>query len=180
VVALLDALEIKRAVLCGHSMGGAISQLCALEHPTRVAGLVLVGTGAKLRVAPAILEGILQDFSKTVALVAHWAYGPSVLQELKELSAQVMAELDPAVIHGDFLACDRFDIRQRLAEIQAPALVIGATADRMTPLKFSEYLAEKLLHATLEVIQDAGHMMALEKPELVGAAVGRFMAQFGV
>jgi len=180
VLSLLDALEIERAVFCGHSMGGAISQWAALEYPERVAGLVLVGAGAKLRVAPAILDGLLQDFDKTVTLITDWAFGPAAPPELKELSAQVMTQVSPTVIHGDFSACDHFDIREQIGQIAAPTLVVGGTVDRLTPLKFSEYLTQKLPHAQLEIVQDAGHMMALERPEQVGAAVGRFMAQFAV
>jgi pimeloyl-ACP methyl ester carboxylesterase len=83
--------------------------------------------------------------------------------------------VDPAVLYGDLVACDRFDIRHRLGEIEAPALVIGATEDRMTPLRFAQYLAENLPHAELRVLEGAGHMMALERPEEVASAVKGFV-----
>ncbi|HEX7562659.1 MAG TPA: alpha/beta fold hydrolase, partial [Bradyrhizobium sp.] len=58
VLGLLDALGFERAVIVGHSMGGAIAQTLALSRPDRVAGLGLVGTGARLRVLPAIIDGL--------------------------------------------------------------------------------------------------------------------------
>ena len=59
VLGLLDALGVDRAVMVGHSLGGGIAQTLAFSHPDRVAGLGLVGTGARLRVLPQILDGIV-------------------------------------------------------------------------------------------------------------------------
>ncbi len=61
----VQALGLERVVLAGHSMGGAIVLEFALHYPGRLAGIVLVGTGARLRVAPAILDGIRSDFPAT-------------------------------------------------------------------------------------------------------------------
>lgn len=177
VVSLLDALGIERTVVGGHSMGGAIAQAMALDHAERVAGLILIGTGAKLRVAPAVLDGILNDFEATVGLVVDWSFGPAATDDLKQLGIKAIRETDPAVLLGDYRACDRFDILDQLERIQTPTLVVGGTADRLTPLRFSRYLAEKIDRARLEIIEGGGHMMALESPEEVGAAVDRFMAE---
>ena len=76
VAGFMEAAGIDRAVLMGHSMGGAIAQQVALEIPQRVGGLVLLGTGARLPVAPAILEGIQHDPSRTVEQIMAWAWGP--------------------------------------------------------------------------------------------------------
>jgi pimeloyl-ACP methyl ester carboxylesterase len=177
VVGFLEALSVTRAVLGGHSMGGAVAQVLALDHPERVAGLVLIGTGAKLRVAPALLDVILTDLRAFLALMADWAFGPDAPAELKELGTKAMGETEPAVLHGDFTACDLFDIRDRLAEIRVPTLVIGGTADKMTPLRFSRYLADQISGAQLEILEGAGHMMALEQPASVAAAVTEFLSR---
>ncbi|NOR84351.1 MAG: alpha/beta fold hydrolase [Ardenticatenales bacterium] len=177
VVSLLDALGIERTVVGGHSMGGAIAQAMALDHAERVAGLILIGTGAKLRVAPAVLDGILNDFEATVGLVVDWSFGPAATDDLKQLGIKAIRETDPAVLLGDYRACDRFDIRDQMERIQTPTLVVGGTADRLTPLRFSRYLAENIDRARLEIIEGGGHMMALESPEEVGAVVDRFMAE---
>lgn len=177
VVSFLDALGVERTVVGGHSMGGAIAQAIALEHAERVAGLILIGTGAKLRVAPAVLDGILNDFDATAGLVVDWSFGPAATDDLKQLGIKAIRETDPAVLLGDYRACDRFDIRDQLERIQTPTLVVGGTADRLTPLRFSRYLAENIDRARLEIIEGGGHMMALESPEEVGAVVDRFMAE---
>ena len=56
IIRWMSGLEIPQAIWCGHSMGGAIAMTAALASPEQVAGLVLVGTGARLRVSPDILE----------------------------------------------------------------------------------------------------------------------------
>ncbi len=174
---MLDALGVERTVVGGHSMGGAIAQVMAIDHAERVAGLILVGTGAKLRVAPAVLDGIPSDFNATVELVVDWSFGPAATDDMKQLGIKAIGETDPAVLLGDYRACDQFDIRGQLERIRTPTLVVGGTADRLTPLRFSQYLAENIAGAQLEIIEGAGHMMALESPDQVGAAVDRFMAE---
>jgi pimeloyl-ACP methyl ester carboxylesterase len=173
---LLDAIGLERVVVGGHSMGGAIAQWMALAHPERIAGLVLIGTGAKLRVAPPLLEIVANDPPLAIETIVAWSFGPQASDEIRQLGVQALVGVDPAVLYGDLIACERFDVRDRLPEIEAPALVIGATKDRLTPLRFAHYLAKNLPHAELHVMQDAGHMMALERPGEVTDAVKTFLA----
>lgn len=177
VLAWMDAVGLRRAVIGGHSMGGAIAQILALGHPERVIGLLLVGTGARLRVAPAILENAASEatFSQAVDTVVQWAFSPTASPRLVEVAAQRWAEVRPAVLHGDFLACDRFDIMERLPEINVPALVICGEDDRLTPVRYAQFLAERLPQAELVVIPQAGHMVMLEQPAAVTQAVERFL-----
>ncbi|MCZ7666067.1 MAG: alpha/beta hydrolase [Chloroflexi bacterium] len=70
----IEALGLTDVVLVGHSMGGAVAQTLALHPPPEVAALILVGTGAKLRVAPAILAQILPDFEQAVTTINQFAW----------------------------------------------------------------------------------------------------------
>ena len=176
LIGFLDATGTDRAVLVGHSMGGAISQLTVLTHPQRVAGLVLVGTGARLRVAPAILDGILKDFDAAIDLVTRFAWAKDAPQELTRRGREMMAGTPPEVIHGDFAACDAFDVLQRLGEIDAPTLVVTGTADLLTPHKYGVFLAEHIPNARLVTVEAGGHMMALEQPIPVARAVADFIS----
>ncbi len=177
VAAFLDALAVERAVVVGHSMGGATAQMMALEYPSRVAGLGLVGTGARLRVLPAFIEGVLSDNANTCRQVSEVELAPDAEPRLRQLNEQAMRDCDPQVFQNDFKACDEFDIMQRLGQITAPTLVLCGDQDRMTPPKYSEYLAAHIPHAELEIIPGAGHMVMLEKPEEVSRALARFLQQ---
>ena len=88
-----------------------------------------------------------------------------------------MRATEPAVIQRDFIACDSFDVRRRLREIAAPALIIAGESDRMTPLSLSEELAHGVPNAALEVIGGAGHMLLLEKPDATADAIQRWLNQ---
>lgn len=167
----LDALAIERAIFAGSSMGGAIAITLALEVPERVAGLILAGTGAKLRVAPEFLNGIKTDFENTARLLGENYYALDAPHVLKEKSFEQLRKTGSVVTYNDFAACDAFDLRARVHEISAPTLVLCGRADRMTPLKHSEFLAQNIPHARLVVIEHAGHMVMLEQPGALNFAL---------
>jgi len=175
LLAFMDEAGLARAVLVGHSMGGAIALDLALRWPERVAGLGLVATGARLRVAPAILDGIRQNPGETVRLITDWAFGPDVPEEMARLGRRQMGQVDPGVLYGDFAACDAFDVRQRLGEIRAPALVLCGTQDRMTPVKYATFLRDGLPGAGLHLVEGAGHMLMIERPQAVTRALIGFL-----
>jgi len=173
----LDALKFNQAVIAGHSMGSAIALTLALDHPRRVAGLCLVGSGARLRVAPAILEGSAsaETFPACVKLINDLEFGPNVNPRMKELAAKRMMEIRPSVLHGDFVACDQFDVMLRLDEINQPTLILCGIDDRLTPIKYSEYLRDHISGARLVSYPGAGHMVALEEPVAVAKELGEFV-----
>jgi pimeloyl-ACP methyl ester carboxylesterase len=175
ISAFLQALDVPRAVLGGHSMGGAISMTLALEQPQQVAGLLLVGTGAKLKVHAKILDNIQKEQDKVGSLLKTWMWGVHTLEDTRQRGYEMFMQIDPHVVYRDYLACNRFDIRDRLHEITAPTLVIGGSNDRMTPLHYSEYLRDHIPGAELVVIEGGGHLMALEDPEQVSTAVERWL-----
>ncbi|HIQ00615.1 MAG TPA: alpha/beta fold hydrolase [Anaerolineales bacterium] len=171
VVGFLDAVGVERAVLVGHSMGGGVAQAVALTAPGRVSALVLLSTGARLRVAPAVLEGLGRDFAGTIRQVAEWAWGPGADPALVAEGRRLMEEAGPRVLLGDFLACDRFDVRDRVGKIAAPTLVVTGSEDQMTPPRFGRWLADRIPDARFSLVEGAGHMLALERPAEVAAMV---------
>jgi len=176
-LALLDALGLPAVVVAGHSMGGAIALALALGAPARVAALVLVGTGARLRVTRAILEAtadpaVLQQAARSMA---EWSFGPGAPEAaIAELAEGIRANL-PGVMHRDFLACNEFDVMARLGGIAIPTLVVCGEEDRLTPPKYAEFLRDGIPGARLERVAGAGHMVMLEAPDRVARAVRSFL-----
>ncbi|MCB8981906.1 MAG: alpha/beta hydrolase [Ardenticatenaceae bacterium] len=176
VIQFLEKMALENVVLMGHSMGGAIAQQISLAAPPNLIGLVLIGTGAKLRVAPAFTEGIQTDFTATVDLLNQYFWGSEPDPKVLAANRRNMLTCPPEVMLGDFQACDQFDLRDRVAEIVLPTLVISSGRDQMTPAKFGQFLAEQLPRAEFAFIGEAGHMMMLEFPDRVAALVQDFLA----
>jgi pimeloyl-ACP methyl ester carboxylesterase len=171
----LEAIACGPAYIAGHSMGGAVAMRLAMSRPSLVKGLILIGTGAKLKVYPEILEGILTDKEATARTILDTAFSDAVPASLKDKVFTEYMKNDALTIFNDFTACDGFDLMGRLDAIAIPTLVICGTADRFTPPRYSRYLAGTIAGASLELIADAGHMVMIEKPAEVNAAIDRFV-----
>lgn len=147
----------------------------ALDFADRISGLVLVATGARLRVAPTILEGIRDAFESTAETITRLAWSPEAPARLTKLGHQALLETGPDTLLGDFIACDRFDAIERMGEIEVPALVIAGTADQLTPVKYARFLVQQIAGADLLTVEGAGHMVMLERPTGVTQAVQGFL-----
>ena len=166
---------VRHPVLVGHSMGGAIAITLALRN-SDLAGLVLVGTGARLRVDPQILTGIKENYEEVSKLVGGWSVSPSSDPVIAERIAEDLLKVKPEVAYGDFIACDRFDRMNDVQKITCKTLIVVGADDRMTPVKYSQYLHEKIVNSRLVVIPDAGHSVMLEKHREFNAAVEAFLS----
>ncbi|MBU7010300.1 MAG: alpha/beta hydrolase [Theionarchaea archaeon] len=153
--------EYEDVVIIGHSMGGAITMSYALQNP--VTACVLAGTGAKLRVLPAILEQIKENYEQTIDFILEYAIYNKTEQIMHQSKKEMLATL-PEIMHKDFIACDTFDVIQEIEHLHVPTLVVCGSEDVLSPVKYSQYLAAKIEHSTLEVIENCGHMLMLEKP----------------
>src|SRR3972149_9580351 len=85
---------------------------------------------------------------------------PQLLADPKRLRLRVPRE----VTRGDYQACDNFDVMDRLNSISSPTLIICGTADKMTPVKYCQYLLSHISGSKLEEIPGSGHNVMLEKP----------------
>jgi pimeloyl-ACP methyl ester carboxylesterase len=160
-----DEKSLKNIVMVGHSMGGAITLKFALTYPEYLKAIVLVDTGAKLRVAPIIFEEIKRNYGNVIELMKKYAFSEKTPIEIKNKTVEIMKRVKPEVFYGDFEACDKFDVMESLNKINLPTLIICGKDDLLTPVKYSEYLRANIPNSTLKVLDDAGHMVMLEKPE---------------
>jgi len=179
VVEFVDAIGAPRPVPAGLSMGGAIAQTLLLDHPGRFEAGVLIGTGAKLKVMPAIFETIEKNYAGFVDMIGAFAASPKTDPGLLKSYLEDTAGGDPGVAYGDFKACDAFDVRERLSEISAPTLVITAEDDKLTPPKYGAFLEGKIPGAQRVHIMDAGHISPIEKADEVNRAIVEFVSGLG-
>lgn len=164
-------------VLAGHSLGGAIVQMYALQHPQDTRALILIGTGAKLRVAPQFLSA-MQDGIENPSAWAQNFVAPNYSHIDPELRETLMAktiQVGAEVQLNDFICCDKFDVMDRLNQIKVPTLVLCGSEDLMTPAKYGSYLAAQIEGANLVVVDGGTHFFFAEKPEIVNQAIEQFL-----
>jgi pimeloyl-ACP methyl ester carboxylesterase len=163
-------------VIAGHSLGGGIALLYALKYPEKVKGLISVGSGARLRVHPMFLDGIekaiaAQDITQSPVQ----GTSPLIDPELGEIIRRRTEENGLPVLLNDLRACDKFDIMERIGDINIPLLAVCGTDDVMTPPKYAQYLADHMKNARAVVIQGGTHFVFAEKPEEVNRAIEDFL-----
>ena len=175
VYAFMRVLNLPKSFLVGHSMGGAIVQTLALNHPEVIKGIVLAGTGARLRVLSSILEGIMSNFEKTIPTITRTAFSRTVAWEFIERGIEQLMQCPPEVLYGDFLACDRFDIMNEVQHINLPTLIVCGSEDELTPVKYSQALHTHIRGSRLEILPGAGHMVMMEAPDSFNEKVKAFI-----
>lgn len=177
MIEFLAALGLYQAVFVGHSMGGAVALQLAVQHPSHVAGLGLISTGAYLGVNGAFLEDLSNPLTVPTALVTFRqnAFGASFPQALADRCMLGMKDTRPSVLFSDWHACAAFDVRESIARVEAPAWVIVGGEDRVTPVAYAHFLADRLPAARLQIISDSGHMVLLEHPARVAQGLQQFL-----
>jgi len=165
-------------VLAGHSLGGAIALRLALQpqRPPWLAALVLVGTGARLRVSPDILHLLRTDFAAAGDFIYEWSAGDKTVAGLRETFDTGMSQAGPRVTEGDYLAADGFDAMESVGEVDLPALAIVGSEDRMTPPKYARYLRDTIPNCRLVEIEGAGHLVPFERPTQTAQVIREFAA----
>ncbi|MGD0354266.1 MAG: alpha/beta hydrolase [Dehalococcoidia bacterium] len=169
----------KDVVLAGHSLGGGIVLMHALKYSRDLKGIISVASGARLRVLPSILDFLRNKLDDTQGWMNEMIIPlhSTVDENLQKILLPKLRDVGPAVQLNDFLCCDKFDIMDRLGEIKLPALAIVGDKDNMTPPKYTQYLAAHLPECRMSIIEDAGHLVFMEKPDQVNNTIEGFLKQ---
>ena len=172
---VMAELDFYPAVIVGLSLGGAVAQGVALSYPDYAEGLVLSGTGAKMPVAPQIFEMIADDYNKYLDLAGGAAYGPGTPEEVVLRDREVFKSVRPDVASCDYTACNTFDSRERIYEIDIPTLILCGDSDLLMPPKFSVYLNHNIKDSRLEMFPGVGHIIMSEAEERFREVVLEFI-----
>ena len=180
VMDFISRLNPPRPIPAGLSMGGAITLQLLIDHPDRFPAGILLCTGARMKVTPIIFEPIEKNYPAFVESFKQFAISPktdpAIIQPILDDNLKCL----PSVVYGDYQACDRFDVRDRLHEIKAKVLVVSSEDDLLTPPKFGEFLANNIKNARRVHIMDAGHLLPVEKPDELNRAIIAFLDQAGL
>ena len=178
--ALLDAAGAAKARLVGHSMGSLIALETAARHPAKVVSLGLIGTAAAMTVGPDLLKAAEANDRSAIDMVSIWGLGfqaelgGSLAPGLWMHSGaqRVLEQCRPGVLFNDLSACNAYqNALAAAAQITVPATVILGERDMMTPAKAGKALAAALATSRTVVLRGAGHMMMVEQPDQLLAAL---------
>lgn len=178
--ALLDAAGATKARLVGHSMGSLIALETAARHPDKVAGLSLIGTAATMTVGPDLLKAAEANDAAAIDMVSIWGLGfkaelggslaPGLW--MHQGAERVLERCAPGVLHNDLAACNSYqNALIAAAQVKVPVTVILGERDMMTPAKAGKTLAAAIPNARTVVLPGAGHMMMVEQPDELLAAL---------
>jgi pimeloyl-ACP methyl ester carboxylesterase len=177
---LLDAAGAAKARLVGHSMGSLVALETAARHPAKVSALSLIGTAAAMTVGSDLLKAAEANDHSAVDMVSIWGLGfqaelgGSLAPGLWMHSGaqRVLEQCRPGVLFNDLTACNAYrDALAAAAQITVPATLILGERDMMTPAKAGKALAAALPNSRTVVLRGAGHMMMLEQPDQLLAAL---------
>jgi len=186
LLALLDALGIQRAVIVGHSMGSAVAVRFAIDHPDRVAGLVLMAAGSAVRGTPQarahwdevlgkLHDPIPRDF---VHELTDQSFVKPVPRETVEVMTDESAKM-PLFVWRRVLEArwrGEGDYSTELAKVGAPTLLLWGDRDPRYSRSEQEALLTGIHGSRLVVFEGYGHMLHVEEPERCAREIAAFVA----
>jgi pimeloyl-ACP methyl ester carboxylesterase len=172
----LDAIGSARATLVGHSMGALVALAAAAQAPERARGLGLLGAAASMAVHPALRSAAEAKTARAHDLLVAWGYGRHAqlggaatpgMWMLGGGSSLLAADTRGALA-ADLAACATYATGPHDASrVSCPSLIVVGDGDRMTPPKLGWALAAAIPGARHVVLPRCGHMMTIERPDLV-------------
>lgn len=176
LVEMLDALDVERAAVVGHSMGSLVALDFGSRHSQRVRSIVMVGVSFPLRVNDALMETADAGRHETLDMLTYWGHSRAAQLGGNDTPGIWMAgahmrlleQAAPEAIAADLRACDDYDGGIEAAgAIACPALLLLGERDVMTPVRGARALIEALPNSETVMFQRAGHSLLTERPEQV-------------
>jgi pimeloyl-ACP methyl ester carboxylesterase len=182
---LLDAANIAKAAIVGHSMGSLVALEAAARHPSRVEKIALLGTAYPMRVSDAFLQAAKDDRQDAYDMETIWGHAPQVplggnpnpgMWMYGDTLAR-LSRLAPGVLHTDLKACHEYGGGEAAAAaLKCPSLFVLGRRDQMTALKAGAAFAKTVPGSKVVEIAPSGHSLMAESPDGVLDALAAFLA----
>lgn len=178
-------------VLCGASMGGMVAMEAVRQQPARIRGVALLGTSARPEddEMRQVRENAIRLFEQgrereVIEPNVHFAFhpdhakDPSIARDYLEFVLRAGAK---PLIRQNRAVVARPDARVDLPRIQCPALVLHGDSDQLVPVERADEIAQLVPHARLQIVTRCGHMLTMERPREVNAALSAWLeAEIGI
>ncbi|CAB1059296.1 hypothetical protein D1BOALGB6SA_4058 [Olavius sp. associated proteobacterium Delta 1] len=193
IIQFMDRLQIKKAVLVGHSLGGGIALLTSLKYPSRVRALILLDTeaypitpplmlrAAKLPIVRSIIHRAIGEWVVRISLKRSYHdqtliterlvdeyYRPFLTENGKSVPIKVLQAIDFEKLK---------ELPRRYRRIRKKTLIIWGQEDRISRIHLAQKLKKDLPNSKLMIIPASGHLVQEEKPEVVNSAILNFISR---
>lgn len=180
---LLEALGTGPVWVAGHSLGGAVALALAARHPERVKGLVLISSGARLPESTAPLQRLIWQLLPTpvrkflfLLTVQKILFAPGAPPQAVVLGMEEIQGCRRETLMTDTMVARAMRLEETARSLRVPTLILCGSLDRLTPPGLSEQLEALIPGAQLDIIEGAGHMLPLERPDQLNQKVVNFVA----
>lgn len=180
LLSVLDAQDVGRCVVAGDSANAAVAIAAALQEPDRFDGLVVVNGHAWGFDRPEVhrfIDGLRNQFDATVDFFVDLVFPEPDSAHLKAWLRDIIRRTGPDAAAAILEANLAIDLRPRLAELDIPALIIHGRLDAVSAAAMDDAreMAHRLPDAELVLIDDAGHLPLLSRPEVVAHHLAGFL-----
>ena len=172
---VIQRIGRRKIFLVGHSLGGAVALQLALDQPQLLKGLVLVATAAHLETLALTPDVLMWAIAALPHKFKGMFFSDLVTKEALAIARDDVRRCSLETVLGDFSASRNFDFKSRLGLLKLPVLIFCGSDDLITPVRYSERLHQGISGSILELVEKAGHMLPLESPERVNAAIRKFV-----
>ena len=177
VFAVLDAYNIGNCVLAAESAGALTALGAALKHPRRITGLVIVD-GMYFRETPSekdlFLLGLRKAYPATLDSFVEACVPEPDSDHIKRWGRQILDRASQATAIALYLAASEIDLRNELSRISQPTLILHGEVDGIVPLEEARQLSKILPNSKLAVLQGAGHVPTMTRPQEVAYEIMNF------
>jgi pimeloyl-ACP methyl ester carboxylesterase len=177
---VLDALEIRKASIVGHSMGALVALEAAGRQPERIERIACVGIAYPMKVSEAFLEAARKNEQTAFDMETIWGHAAQVpfggnpnpgMWMYGDTLAR-LRRLAPGVLYNDLKACN--DYVSDFAGVMCPVLLVLGRCDIMTPPRNAKALQEKLPGSQTVILEPSGHTLMAEAPDATLDALVQF------
>ena len=177
--ALMKNLDVEKAIIIGHSLGGMVALRFTLDYQDMVDKLVLIDSTAK----PASSFGrrLLLSLSKSLMDISYRSFLKIYVSRYSDLEDLDLEEVVTRLLQTPkhitkscFAAIAGFNVTSELAKIRVPTLIIHG-GESSTPVVLAKYMNQHIPNAELIIIEGAGHASPKENPEKIWKAIEKFI-----
>lgn len=188
LVEIAEALDLRESTIIGHSAGGMIGLIAAVDRPERFAKLVMIGATARYQDEDGYHGGftrenlielyrmMMTDFNGWLTHFSGFATGKPDGDALRVYLRHMLARLGPDQALAMARTVLETDIREWLPLVEQPTLILQTVDDPIVPKEAAEYLQRSIARSRLEVLAATGHFGFRDVPDTVAVAIRGFLA----